>query len=145
MKRLYTLSLSFLAILGASAQITIGLNEMPSALYRGRYPAMKTLDAFYGPPGGPALENADFTGVPPENNLVARNISVGKWLRVDWHATPLMLKLENNLTNAEPGFVGRIDDRATANDFALKKDSPAWALGFQRIPVEKIGPQGLAK
>ncbi len=31
MKRLYTLSLSFLAILGASAQITIGLNEMPSA------------------------------------------------------------------------------------------------------------------
>ena len=25
--------------------------------------------------------------------------------------------------------------------FTLRKDSPAWALGFQRIPVEKIGPQ----
>ena len=25
--------------------------------------------------------------------------------------------------------------------FTLRKDSPAWALGFERIPVERIGPQ----
>ncbi|MEI6872882.1 MAG: hypothetical protein WCL08_11420, partial [Verrucomicrobiota bacterium] len=25
--------------------------------------------------------------------------------------------------------------------FTLRNDSPAWALGFQRIPVEQIGPQ----
>ena len=117
------------------------LDAVPLSLYRERYPAMKTLDASYGPPGGPAIEKAAFTGVPPENNLVARNISVGKWLRVGWNATLPVLKLENNLTNAEPGFVGRIDDQSSAKDFLLKSDSPAWALGFQKIPVEKIGPR----
>jgi hypothetical protein len=28
-----------------------------------------------------------------------------------------------------------------AGRFTLRKDSPAWALGFERIPVERIGPQ----
>ena len=115
------------------------LADIPAELYRERYPALKTLDAYYGPPAGPVMENAAFAGVPPENNVVERNVSVGKWLRVGWHATTAMLRLDNNLTNAEPGFVGKIDDQARAKDFALKPDSPAWALGFQKIPVEKIG------
>jgi len=115
------------------------LSAVPTELYRERYPALKTLDAFYGPPGGPSIESAAFLGVPPENNVVASNVSVGKWLRVGWHATTAMLRLDNNLTNVEPGFVGKIDDQAKAKDFALKPDSPAWALGFQKIPVEKIG------
>ncbi len=76
------------------------LAEVPPPLYRERYPALKTLDQYYGPPGGPAITGAAFKGVPPENNLVARNVCVGKWLHVYWHATPEMLLLENNLTNA---------------------------------------------
>jgi hypothetical protein len=28
-----------------------------------------------------------------------------------------------------------------AGRFTLRKDSSAWALGFERIPVERIGPQ----
>jgi hypothetical protein len=29
------------------------------------------------------------------------------------------------------------------DDYRLKPESPAWKLGFQKIPVEKIGPQGM--
>jgi hypothetical protein len=117
------------------------LAEVPLPLYRERYPALKSLDACYGPPGGPALEGDTFKGVPPESNVVARNICVGKWLNVYWHATMPMLRLENNLTNTNPHFVGEPSDQARAKDFALQPDSPAWKLGFEKIPVEEIGPR----
>jgi hypothetical protein len=64
------------------------LAEVPQALYRQRYPPLKTLDQYYGPPGGPPIEGAAFNGVPPGNNVVARNVCVGKWLHIYWHATP---------------------------------------------------------
>ncbi len=115
------------------------LAEAPLALYRRHYPAMKTLDKYYGPPGGPAIEGADFKGVPPEGNVVARNVCVGKWLHVYWHATPQMVKLENNLTNAASSFVRLPSGQAKATDFALRQDSPAWKLGFQKIPLDQIG------
>lgn len=115
------------------------LAGMPSALYRERYPALKTLDQYYGPPGGPAIAGAAFKGVPPENNVVARNICVGKWLNVYWHATPQMLVLENNLTNAASTFVHLPNGGVKATDFAIKDDCPAWKLGFQPIPLDKIG------
>jgi len=117
------------------------LAEMPAPLYRVRYPALETLDRYYGAPDGPAITGEAFTGVPPEGNVVARNICVGKWLEAGWHATPQMLRLENNLTNAEPRFVRQPRAESRANDFALKRDSPAWNLGFERIPVEQIGPK----
>ncbi len=115
------------------------LSEVPPPLYRERYPDLVALDKYYGPPGGPSIEGAAFTGVPGENNVVATNISVGKWLRVVWHATPSMLRLENNLTNAEPKFVTSPSDASGAKDFALQRHSPAWKLGFQKLPVDKIG------
>jgi len=46
-------------------------------------------------------------------------------------------KLESNgnkVINGDPGFV----DAANA-DFGLKPDSPAWKLGFEKIPIEEIG------
>ena len=115
------------------------LAKVPLALYRERYPALKTLDQSYGPPGGPAIEGAAFKGVPPENNVVARNVCVGKWVREHWHATPGMLLLSNNLTNAASSFVHSPSDPARATDFTLRRDSPAWKLGFQRIPLDQIG------
>ena len=117
------------------------LADVPLALYRARYPAMKSLDAHYGPPGGPAITGAAFKGVPPEGNVVARNVCVGKWLNVYWHAKPEMLRLENNVTNAVTSFARLPGDDARAADFALTAGSPAWKLGFERIPVEKIGLQ----
>jgi hypothetical protein len=64
---------------------------------------------------------------------------VGKWLNVYWHATPTMLRLENNLTNAVTCFIRQPGGTARATDFALKHDSPAWKLGFEKIPFERIG------
>ncbi len=115
------------------------LGRMPPALYREHYPAIRTLDQYYGQPGGPVVEGSAFKGVPPENNLVARNICVGKWLNVYWHATPAMLRLENNLTNAASTFVNLPNAGVKATDFAIKDDSPAWKLGFQPVPLDKIG------
>jgi hypothetical protein len=115
------------------------LKEVPLALYRERYPAMKTLDAAYGPPEGPAIEGGAFKGVPPEGNVVARNVCVGKWLNVYWHAKLDMLRVENNLTNAATEFVRVPGSQPKATDFALKPDSQAWKLGFEKIPLEKIG------
>lgn len=117
------------------------LTQVPLPLYRERYPALKSLDDFYGPPGGPAVQGAAFKGVPPGGHLVARNVCVGKWLKVYWHATENQLKLEHNLTNAASPFVKTPNDRSPATDFALPPDSPAWKLGFERIPLEQIGPR----
>ena len=50
-----------------------------------------------------------------------------------------MLQLENNLTNAAASFVRPPGDPAQAKDFALRRDSPAWKLGFQPIPFDEIG------
>lgn len=115
------------------------LAEVPLALYRERYPEMKSLDRYYGPPAGPAITGEAFKGVPPDDNVIVRNVCVGKWLEAGWHATSGMLRLENNLTNAAPSLVSSPNDQSRAIDFELKQESPAWALGFRRIPVEQIG------
>ncbi|NOS70451.1 MAG: right-handed parallel beta-helix repeat-containing protein [Verrucomicrobia bacterium] len=115
------------------------LAEVPLALYRQRYPEMKSLDRYYGPPEGPAITGDAFKGVPPDDNLIIRNVCVGKWADAGWHASLQTLRLENNLTNATTSLVTAPNDQSGPRDFALKKDSPAWALGFHKIPVEQIG------
>ena len=116
------------------------LAEVPLRLYRDRYPEIKSLDQYYGPPPGQAITGAAFKGVPPENNVVARNVCVGKWLKVYWHAKPEMLRMENNLTNALTSFAVTPAGRMPA-DFELQKNSAAWGLGFQPIPMSRIGLQ----
>jgi hypothetical protein len=115
------------------------LAGVPLQLYRERYPEMKTLDHFYGPPEGPTLTGKAFVGVPPDNNLIARNICVGKWLEVGWNAKTEMLRLENNLTNAESGLVLPPNGPERVSDFQVRDDSLAWGLSFERIPVARIG------
>jgi len=117
------------------------LFEVPTLLYRAHYPEMKSLDRYYGPPEGPSLTGTAFKGVPPEGNVIARNICAGKWLETGWHATPQTLQLESNLTNAASSFVSSPTEQSRAADFKLKQDSPAWGLGFQRLPLDKIGLQ----
>ncbi|MHB9134327.1 MAG: right-handed parallel beta-helix repeat-containing protein [Armatimonadota bacterium] len=95
--------------------------------YRERYPILAELDPFY----------AKNDGVPPGNILVAHNIcSGGVWLEVGWHATEAMLQLQDNLVGDDPGFVDK-----TKGNFQLREDSPAFKMGFTRIPVEEIGLQ----
>ncbi|MBM4088802.1 MAG: right-handed parallel beta-helix repeat-containing protein [Planctomycetes bacterium] len=102
------------------------LAAVPRDLYRQRYPVIADLDRYYEKTGG----------VPPENNVVARNVCVGKWLEVGWHAKEEMLKLEQNYVGPDPGFAA-----PDTMDFRIKADSPVWATGFQPIPWDKIGLQ----
>jgi len=107
---------------------------MPLSLYRERYPAMKSLDRWYGPPGGPAITGDAFKGVPPEGNVIWRNIAVGKWLELAWHAKPEYVDVRDNLVGTDPKFVA-----PERQDFRLRRDSPAYKLGFQTIPIQQIG------
>ncbi len=115
------------------------LEDVPLALYRARYPELRTLDPHYGAPGAPAVTGEAFRGVPPEGNRVARNVCVGKWLRVGWNAKQEMLRLEDNVVGDDPGFAGPITDASSALDFELRPDAAAWQAGFERIPLERIG------
>jgi hypothetical protein len=115
------------------------LAEVPAALYRERYPALTNLDRFYGAPGAAPVVGDAFKGVPPEDNVVTHNVCVGKWLNVYWHARTNLLTLATNLVETDPMFAGRPGEPARPADYALKPASPAWALGFQRIPFDQIG------
>lgn len=110
------------------------LAAVPSALYRTRYPAMKSLDASYGPPGGPAIEGDAFKGVPPDDNLITRNVCLGKWIDVGWHAKKELFDVRDN-------YVAGLTNLLVGPDqgFRLPKNSPAWKLGFKRIPFDQIG------
>ncbi len=72
----------------------------------------------------------------PKGNLIARNVQWGgKWDDVEGKARPY-LSFEENLLGVDPRCV----DPAKM-DFRLRKDSPAWGIGFKPIPFGKIGPQ----
>jgi len=93
--------------------------------YSVRYPDLAELDPYYQ-----AGE-----GIPPEGNLILRNICQGgEWLQIHWHADPKIVAVQHNLTEEEPGFVD-----AEAMDFRLRDDSPAFELGFKPIPLDQIG------
>lgn len=83
----------------------------------------------------PKLVNIlDDDPMAPKGNLIARNICVGgRWGDFQAKAKP-MVTFEDNLLDQDPRFV----DPEHGN-FQLKEDSPAYKLGFRRIPLEKIG------
>jgi hypothetical protein len=104
--------------------------ELPpaqAALYRARYPALASLD--------PYLVDLENEFVPPEGNVIARNLCVGgRWLDIVWGAEARHLQLGENLVDADLRFVA-----PAQGDFRLREDSPAWAIGFAPIPFETIG------
>ena len=98
------------------------LDAMPykSKLWRSRYP--KLVDVWDDDPAA------------PKGNVVARNVSTGgRWDGVHPGARKYVT-FQDNLIDEAPHFVAR----AKAN-FQLRDDSPAYALGFERIPIERIG------
>lgn len=93
----------------------------------------------------------------PKGNILRRNIfwrgDAANLRRLNWENPPEskawrqeewwyhiqrsvydLLVIEDNLVDVDPGFVD-----AEAGDFRLRDDSPAWGIGFERIPFEKIG------
>ena len=117
------------------------LAEVPSELYRQRYPELKSLDADYGPPGGPALTGEAFRGVPPTGNQVKGNLNVGRWMDVGWNATPHDVLVQGNLLSEDPGFIRTPGSPVRATDFALRDEASALKAGFPILPLEQIGPQ----
>lgn len=70
----------------------------------------------------------------PTGSLITRNVlSGGAWDEVDKKAAPFVT-FRDNLLDADPRFV----DAARGN-FQLRDDSPAYPLGFKRIPLDQIG------
>jgi hypothetical protein len=70
----------------------------------------------------------------PRGNRVVRNISLGgTWLNLEKAAEP-GVTFEDNLVDQDPHFVD-----ADQRNFQLRPDSPAWQLGFRKIPFEQIG------
>ena len=70
----------------------------------------------------------------PKGNVIVRNISVGgRWLDMEDPARPLV-RMDANLIDVDPHFID-----ADRMNFQLRDDSPAYRLGFERIPFELIG------
>lgn len=103
------------------------LAAVPTALYRERYPAIQSLDAYFGPKDA-------FTGIPAEGNVFTRNVCVGKWLELGWHAKADGFEVRDNFTAGDPLIMD-----AAKRDFRLKPESPAFKTGFQAIPFDRIG------
>ncbi len=71
----------------------------------------------------------------PKGNSVVRNVCYGgEWIELRDGLSARVIEIENNYVGLNPRFV----DRARLN-FQLREDSPAYKMGFQRIPIEKIG------
>jgi hypothetical protein len=101
------------------------LQAMPydEPLWRQRYPALVRI-----------LEE---DRAAPRGNVIARNVCWGgRWEEIEERARPL-ITFQENLLDQDPRFVG-----AARMNFQLRDDSPAYKLGFQRIPIEQIGPEG---
>jgi hypothetical protein len=97
--------------------------------YSTRYPKLAELDEYYARP--------EQDGIPAEHNIVTRNIFVGgQPFEITWHAREELQIISENILDIDPRFV----DPARLN-FQLRDNSPAYQLGFQRIPVEEIGLQ----
>ena len=70
----------------------------------------------------------------PKGNLVARNIFIGdRWDDINGRARPYVA-LKDNLVNEDPHFVAK-----PPRSFQIRDDSPAYKLGFKKIPIDKIG------
>jgi hypothetical protein len=70
----------------------------------------------------------------PRGNVIVRNVNKGgKWDEIDDKSRPFVT-LRDNLINEDPLF-----EDAEHQNFQLRDDSPAYKLGFKRIPIEKIG------
>ncbi len=70
-----------------------------------------------------------------KGNVIVHNISVGgRWLDLRDGLDDKVVQIGDNLVDADPRFVDRNNE-----NFQLKDDSPAYKLGFKRIPIDEIG------
>jgi hypothetical protein len=110
------------------------LSEVPAALYRARYPALQSLDRFFGPPGGQARVGGEFSGVPPEGNVITRNVCLGNWLDVGWFADRALFEVRDNIVQSQTNRPATV-----VEGLRRMKEASARKLGISPIPFERIG------
>ncbi len=114
------------------------LMKVPSALYRERYPSMRSLDSYYGPPQGQAITGMAFKGVPPEGNIVSQNLYFGNWLKLNHYVQTHMVEVSENKALALRDLTGPLGETAEPQAFTLKRTARS-PLGFAPPPVTRIG------
>ncbi len=72
----------------------------------------------------------------PKGNIIRYNVSQGGDFNGVREDAERFVVLTANLVADDVGFSGR-----PPHSFALRRDSPARALGFEAIPEDRIGPQ----
>lgn len=93
--------------------------------YSIRYPELREVAMYY--------QAED--GIPPEGNLILRNIAhQSTWTKIHWNTTPKVVAIQNNLTYEDPLFIN-----ASQDDYRLNENSPAYEIGIKPIPTDKIG------
>lgn len=110
------------------------LKEVPANLYRERYPAIKTLDRYYGKPGDKPITGKDFKGIPPEGNVIVTNVCFGPWKEITEFADEKIFDIRNNYITDDLNKVGTPE-----TGFLIQPDSPVWSTGFKPIPFNEIG------
>jgi hypothetical protein len=149
---------------GGSWRMVERLNEMniKEPPYSVRYPALQNIfrDGEPAMPrGNKIIRNISYGGrfmelhsdldldiVTVKDNLIA-DPNICRWIKReskesqsyvdkygDKELKELLEKNGNMIIGSDPGFVN-----AAKEDFRLKNDSPAYKLGFKKIPFEKIG------
>ncbi len=112
------------------------LQDVPADLYRERYPAMKTLDRYYGKPDSEPIIGEAFKGIPPEGNAIVRNVCFGKWKEIAWFADEKLFDIRDNFVTEDLSQIG-----GPETGFRLPENSPLWETGFKPIPFDRIGLQ----
>jgi hypothetical protein len=93
--------------------------------YKFHYPELREVAMYY--------QAED--GIPPEGNLVLRNVSYqSTWVHIHWHATAKIVALQNNLVDENPLFINQIRD-----NYQLRETSPAYEIGIKPIPSDRMG------
>ena len=100
--------------------------------------ALAELDAFFSP----NCVSLPSCGAAPFNNSVVTNVAQLPSNGTLWEGPvePVPALVADNLLS-DPHFL--VADPDSALDWTLAPDSPAWALGFQRIPADFWGPDWL--
>ncbi len=117
------------------------LEAVPAALYRERYPDIRSLDPYYPPRDSKDQKNPVFKGIPPEGNVVAGNVCVGPWLNLTWHALPEWIRIENNVTNHPNTFIRPLPSLPRPCDFQVSAGVVEKIGKPTPIPCDQIGLQ----
>ncbi len=104
--------------------------------YSTRYPKLPGIldDEPKVPKGNRVRHNIFWAGAGEDIRRVTRGEVPTNWWNHIVEKSGPHVKLDDNLINTDPMFV----DEAAGN-YQLTEASPAVAMGFQRIPVEKVG------